>query len=379
MTEIIDESVSSTIESWTNDSLDELKQSVIKETIDKIISDDSWLLSGAKKKLLEKYLKKEWNIFEYFEDIFLENLLGDTISKEIKQFKEEITNAQDTETVNTIQRSFLQKIESGTSFTNKDIIATGIALNTAKKQKKSSTSSNENHSKEQAKKQTKKQPKKEHKQEGQSASNNEHYEIDKFSIDVPQKYEDLYGKLKWKEKPDLQPFACAMKWYDEMKESLKNSKYLTVVDFTKPNNENRFYVIDVTSNTIEYATTVWHGSGSWTWKYATSFSNVYGSYQSSLGFFRTPNSINKPATKKRTWLLMKWIEWSNDQAPSRWIYMHPWWLISQWCFTLPKDKAMEIMNKIKWDSLLFAYAKSKEYFAQSDHFDTNSNWDVLAV
>jgi len=41
-----------------------------------------------------------------------------------------------------------------------------------------------------------------------------------------------------------------------MKESLKNSKYLTVVDFTKPNNENRFYVIDVTSNTIEYATTV---------------------------------------------------------------------------------------------------------------------------
>jgi hypothetical protein len=149
------------------------------------------------------------------------------------------------------------------------------------------------------------------------------------------------------------------------------------VDFTKPNNKNRFYVIDMTTHTIEYATTVWHGSGSWKWKYAKSFSNTNWSYQSSLGFYRTPDNIEK----KKRWsgLLMNGIEWSNNEAPSRWIYMHPWWLISQWCFTLPKDKAMEIMNKIKWDSLLFAYAKSKEYFAQSDHFDTNSNWDVLAV
>ncbi len=76
---------------------------------------------------------------------------------------------------------------------------------------------------------------------------------------------------------------------------------------------------------------------------------------------------------------MTGTEWSNDNASSRGIYMHPWGWISKWCFTLPKDKAMEIMNKIKWDSLLFAYAKSKEYFAQSNHFDTNSNWDVLAA
>ncbi|MBQ2600268.1 murein L,D-transpeptidase catalytic domain family protein, partial [bacterium] len=35
-----------------------------------------------------------------------------------------------------------------------------------------------------------------------------------------------------------------------MKETLKNPKYLTVVDFTKPNNKNRFYVIDMTTHTI---------------------------------------------------------------------------------------------------------------------------------
>ena len=130
---------------------------------------------------------------------------------------------------------------------------------------------------------------------------------------------------------------------------------------------------------VEYTTTVWHWSGSGTWTYATSFSNINWSYQSSLWFFRTPDYMNKPTNRNRTWLLMNWIEWSNNESASRWIYMHPGWKISQWCFTLPKDESSDIMNKIKGDSLLFAYAKSKDYFAQSEYFDTNSSWDVLTA
>ncbi|MBO4517201.1 murein L,D-transpeptidase catalytic domain family protein [bacterium] len=37
---------------------------------------------------------------------------------------------------------------------------------------------------------------------------------------------------------------------------MSNPKYLTVVDFTKPNTQNRFYVINMNNNTVEYATTV---------------------------------------------------------------------------------------------------------------------------
>ena len=187
----------------------------------------------------------------------------------------------------------------------------------------------------------------------------------------------MYNQLKWVEKPDLEPFA--MKWYEEIKWSLKNPTYLTVVDFTKPNNKNRFYVINMNTKRVEYATIVWHWSGSWKWAYATDFSNINWSYQSSLWFFRTPDHTNKPSNRNRRGLLMKWIEWSNNKAASRWIYMHPGWKISLWCFTIPNNESSEIMNKVKWDSLLFAYAKSKDYFSQSQYFNTSSTWDVLAA
>ena len=141
--------------------------------------------------------------------------------------------------------------------------------------------------------------------------------------------------------------------------------------------------------TVEHAVQVAHGQNSW-WEYATSFSNTISSNQSSLGFFRTPDFITKPYNWKRwAWLRLNWIDGDcNDNASNRGIFIHEVWAVayqnrkstSQWCFAIPrKDNPDEIMSKIKWDSLLFAYAKSKDYFAQSNYFNTTSTGEVLAA
>jgi hypothetical protein len=63
-------------------------------------------------------------------------------------------------------------------------------------------------------------------------------------------------------------------------------KTLTVIDFTKPSTEKRMWVYDLRSRELLFEEMVSHGRGSGM-KYATKFSNVPDSNQSSLGLFRT--------------------------------------------------------------------------------------------
>jgi hypothetical protein len=149
------------------------------------------------------------------------------------------------------------------------------------------------------------------------------------------------------------------------------------VDFSKERWTNRFFVINMDTNTVEYATKVGHGKWSG-WTIATKFSNTPNTNQSSLWWYITPDEIRKSSTKPWSWLKMKWQENGiNNNASDRWIYMHPWteaW--SLWCFTLPKSIAHEIMNKLKWWSVLFAFARTKDYFKKSDYFQPDSNGNI---
>jgi hypothetical protein len=189
------------------------------------------------------------------------------------------------------------------------------------------------------------------------------------TIDVSQWIRVVYDQLEWKEKPDFVPFSCAMQWYEKKMNELWNPTYLTVVDFSKSNKTNRMFVINMVTKKVEYAVPVGHWKNSW-WEYATKFSDKTWTNQSSLGFFRTPQEITKAHTKSWHGLWMKGIEDSNDNAHNRWIYMHPWTVTwSAWCFTLPKY-SKEIMEKLKWDSLLFAYYPQQDYFAESKLIDS---------
>lgn len=211
----------------------------------------------------------------------------------------------------------------------------------------------------------------------------ESYEIDHLNFIIPQESKNIYNNLKWKEKPDLEPFACALKVYNTLKSQwkLKNTKYLTVVDFTKKKSKNRMFVINTETRTVEHAVKCGHWKWSWTWEYATSFWNKSWSNKSSLWWYITPDKITKTTRQSwRYWLRhITGIESSNKSAAWRWIAIHPWWLNwSEWCFTIPKSISSEIMNKQIWWSLLFAYAESKQYFAQSNYFKQDSNGNYVA-
>lgn len=174
---------------------------------------------------------------------------------------------------------------------------------------------------------------------------------------------NLYSQLWWAEKPDLNAFRCAMHAYLNLvddtngKTLLKNKNYLTVVDFSRWRSKNRFYVINLLSKKVEYTVSVWHGKGSWEGEVPVSFSNESWSLQSSLWAFKTPDEIVLASHKRWMGLRLDWLERINNNASDRGIFIHYGEMKkSEWCFILPMDvKPMEIMEKLKGGSLIFAY------------------------
>lgn len=192
---------------------------------------------------------------------------------------------------------------------------------------------------------------------------------------------EVYDKLKWKEKPDFLPFCLAMQWYNKQKDKIGNSKYLTVIDYSKPVSQNRLYVINMQTLTVENCVPTWHGKNSGDTKTTSKFSNKNGSKQTSIGFFRTPEKPTPNSKKTRNWLFLTWMEYSNDQARGRGIAFHgvwdffysktqdghkAWESTSDGCITIRnKDNPYEIMNKIKWDSLIYSYYPDMTYLNTS--------------
>ena len=201
-------------------------------------------------------------------------------------------------------------------------------------------------------------------------------------------YDNKIENREKTEKPSKEAFVNAYIWYKELKP--KNKDYLTIVDF-HPSDENPwglFYIIDMKSkpHTVVYSNKVGHwvnsrgknDSPSWS---PDSYSNERGSKQSSLGFFKTAEHIVPWGKHIRQWLKLTWEEKGiNDNANARDIYIHPAGLDqSDWCFTLPYDKAewekweKEIHDqllKIRWESVVFAYDSRvfKDYAKQSKFF-----------
>ena len=192
---------------------------------------------------------------------------------------------------------------------------------------------------------------------------------------------EIYQKLKWVEKPDFLPFYLAMQWYNKEKGKLWNSKYLTVVDYSKPVNQRRLYVINMETLTVENCVKTWHGKRSGNTQVTSRFSNMVNSNQTSIGFFRTPERLASNSKWTWKWLFLTWMEYSNDKAATRWLAVHSVWSFfysragkghkagdstSEGCITiLSEDKPVEIMNKIKWDSLIYSYYPDMMYLTRS--------------
>ena len=155
----------------------------------------------------------------------------------------------------------------------------------------------------------------------------------------------------------------------------KTKEILTLVDFSKPSTEERFYVFDMRHKKLLFSSLVSHGKNSGG-NYATSFSNENGSLKSSLGFFLTENTYQG---KNGYSLVLNGLEKGiNDRAKERAIVIHgaaysnPSVIASSGrlgrsfgCPALPQAVSKPIINTIKGGSLLFIYANNKNYLAYS--------------
>ena len=368
-----------------SDELLELKKKLAEEVVHKIQRKDSGLMSTLLEWSMVDYLVNEKTITDFFHDeIFLSSFWESIwlITEDLKRYREMFNEAKTEEDLEELKIKLFEDIEKGPQSWSSTRASSGSSTVVGAWSTKSSwvdtqrstvgSSSWSELSNQKSKVDTRKG-----------------YEIDNFDVEVPSEIKKRWENLKWKEKPELEPFACAMKAYEVEKSlwHLKNMKYLTVVDFTKNQlTQNRFFVVNLDIDTVEYSEMCGHGEGSGGQERATSFSNKRGSHQSSLWAYITNDHSRLNGKRTWHWNFPKWQEKSNKA--SRWIAIHPvgslvyktWKSTSDWCFTIPRSQKYvdEILLKIEWWSLVFAYAKSEDYFAQSNYFHKNSDGSYAA-
>ena len=184
----------------------------------------------------------------------------------------------------------------------------------------------------------------------------------------------LFNQMNLEGVIDFNAFESAYSGYKKLNNN--NNPLLTIIDFTLPSTDKRMYVLDISKKELLYVSHVAHGRNSGG-NYATSFSNRNGSYQSSLGFYRTAETYNGGnGFSLRLDGLEKGI---NDEARPRAVVIHGADYCSEnfikstgrlgrsfGCPALPQEITKPIINTIKEGSLLFIYADKPEYYSLSE-------------
>lgn len=344
------------IDQETLASLIDLKKEIAEEVVDKMIKKNPESISVMFRKSAKDFLVDEWTFDDRVNDTFMSIISWlDFIPTEFQKYREMLASANSKKELESLKTKIFNDIDwvqEETSDAIRDINAP------AKSTKGTGV-----------------------KGEAKADETSESYEKDHLNIIASQEAKNLYDSLNWKEKPDLEPFACALKVYNTLKAQWKitNTKYMTVVDFTKKKWKHRFFVINMETNTVEHAVKVWHWKRTG-WEWAKDFSNRVWSNKSSLWGYLLPDKITKSPKKSWSWLRqITGLESSNSNSAARWIAVHPGGsnLGSEWCFTLPRDISRKIMDKIK-GTFLYAYAKDADYFAQSQYFSKESDWTITA-
>jgi hypothetical protein len=177
-------------------------------------------------------------------------------------------------------------------------------------------------------------------------------------------------------------FDYAVQGYEYLKQNnkLNNTDVLTIIDFTKPSTEKRLFILDVNSHKLLFNTYVAHGQGTGN-AYATKFSNIPESHQSSLGFYVTSETYI--GGKGYSMRLSGQENGINDLAESRAIVMHGAPYVSEGfirsrgflgrsygCPAVAESLTKPIIQKIKNGSCLFIYANDKSYLKKSKIINT---------
>ncbi|MBN1951288.1 MAG: murein L,D-transpeptidase catalytic domain family protein [Bacteroidales bacterium] len=192
----------------------------------------------------------------------------------------------------------------------------------------------------------------------------------------------LYAELDC---PELNPLAFQMA-YEGYRKLAGNSMFkrdtiLTVIDFSKPSVENRFFVIDIKNRRIIEKTLVAHGKNSGL-LYAENFSDRPHSNQSSLGFYVTDQTYTgkhgyslrlkglEPGINKNAWQRAIVVHGANYVSED---YIKQYGRLGRsfGCPALSYDISSEVINLIKDASCLFIYSRDASYQRQSDLFSSS--------
>jgi L,D-transpeptidase catalytic domain len=174
-----------------------------------------------------------------------------------------------------------------------------------------------------------------------------------------------------------QAFTNAWKGYQNLleKKLISRENYLTICDFSQSSKQKRLYIIDVVNSKLITNTYVAHGKNSGG-EYATQFSNVPESLQSSLGFYVTAQTyIGEHGLSLR----INGVDPGyNDKALMRSIVIHGAAYVdagrakagimmgrSFGCPAVPEKESSKIITTIKNGTCLFIYHPNRNYLLRS--------------
>jgi len=149
---------------------------------------------------------------------------------------------------------------------------------------------------------------------------------------------------------------------------LANDSIISIIDFSLPSNQKRFFILNVKQYKILFQTLVAHGRNTGR-EWAQSFSNEAESYKSSPGFYLTRETYQG---KNGYSLKLEGIERGiNDHAYDRGIVVHGADYVSaalanaqgyigrsQGCPAVPVEISQRLINTIKNGTCLFIYHPS---------------------
>lgn len=155
--------------------------------------------------------------------------------------------------------------------------------------------------------------------------------------------------------------AKAVLYYDANKSKIQNQNYLAVIDFSKKSTLTRFFIINLKSGEV-WALHVSHGKGSDPGHdgIAESFSNVSGSNQSSLGFYKGAETYSG---KHGYSLRLDGLSTTNSRARARAIVIHGADYVQEssviqgrslGCPAVSMSVRTEVINRLKNGAIIYA-------------------------
>ena len=175
----------------------------------------------------------------------------------------------------------------------------------------------------------------------------------------------------------LDVFRYALIGYYNLKSNgaIKKRGIISIIDYRKSSNDERFYVIDLINKKVLYHTLVAHGRHSGE-LYARHFSNEPGSLKSSLGFFVTGDTYE--GEHGYSLYLYGKERGINDKAKSRRIIVHGAYYArssfikqygrlgrSQGCPALPAGVHIDIIDTIVGGTCFFQFYNDNKYLRRS--------------